>query len=54
MATQSESINTNVLINLCRYDPPKFGWAATGGIVDLLPPIEVRTILNINHKYNKI
>lgn len=29
-------------MNLALMDPPRWGWTAAGGIVDLLPPHEVR------------
>jgi len=41
-------INTSILLKLPFYDPPKWGWAAVGGVADLLPPIEV------SHKKNQV
>ena len=30
-------------MNLAFLDPPRFGWSATGGVVDVLPPHDVST-----------
>ena len=34
-------IDTTSLLQLPFYDPQRWGWAATGGIFDLLTPLEV-------------
>ena len=36
------SMSADSTMNLSLMDPPRWGWAAVGGIVDLLPPHEVR------------
>lgn len=33
------------LCNLALLDPCKWGWAALGGIVDILPPHQVRSFV---------
>lgn len=40
---QQEDINEETIMNLALLDPPGFGWSATGGIVNVLPPHEVST-----------
>jgi len=35
-------LNTDALCCLPIIDPPKWGWSALGGVVDLLTPQEVR------------
>jgi hypothetical protein len=37
--------NTDMMCSLPLYDPPKWGWSALGGVVDLLPPHEVRAMV---------
>ena len=44
-STSIDSVDTNVetMMNLALLDPPRWGWSAAGGVVDLLPPHEVST-----------
>lgn len=44
-STSSVSVDTNAetMMNLALLDPPRWGWSAAGGIVDMLPPHEVST-----------
>jgi hypothetical protein len=32
-------------MNMALFDPPRWGWAAVGGIADVLPPHEVSLII---------
>jgi hypothetical protein len=34
-------VTAESMMNLSLLDPPKYGWSAAGGIVDVLPPVEV-------------
>lgn len=40
---QEEDVDGETVINLALLDPPRFGWSAIGGVVDVLPPHEVST-----------
>jgi len=41
--TSADDVNVETVMNLALLDPPRFGWSAIGGVVDVLPPHEVST-----------
>jgi hypothetical protein len=41
LAADDMDLNAETMINLSLLDPPHYGWTAGGGVVDLLPPVEV-------------
>lgn len=38
---ETADANPETVMNLALLDPPRFGWSAIGGIVDVLPPHDV-------------
>ena len=40
-AATAAACNTRSLLNLCYFDPPKYGWTACGGVASILEPHEM-------------